>query len=70
MANTKTLVDIALNHVEKHAGEAAEYKIRFHEMCRYYMSLLEGDDLHVETAYNLMRMYGVIDENDELIEDE
>jgi hypothetical protein len=56
-------LDIVLNRV----GELAKYKDAFQKMCRYYMSLYEGDVHYPEEAFELMRKFNVIDENDELI---
>lgn len=64
-------LDIVLKHVGKHAEEAKKYKDAFEQMCRYYMSLMEGDTHRIGGAHKLMREFGIIDEDGELIyEDE
>jgi hypothetical protein len=55
-------LDIVLNHLTKHAKEGKKYKDAFEQMCRYYYSLTEGDDLYVEDANKLMREFGLVDE--------
>lgn len=35
----------------------------FLEMCRYYLSLMEGDTHLIEDAYALMKEQGVVDED-------
>lgn len=42
---------------------------KFRLMCHYYLSLMEGDTHRIEDAMKLMRKEGIIDENDEEIED-
>ena len=64
-------LDIVLNHLTKHAKEGKKYKDAFEQMCRYYMSLMEGDTHRIEAAHKLMREFGIIDEYGDLIcEDE
>lgn len=60
--NDKEL-DIVLKHIDLNAGEAARYKDLFKQMCHYYCSLIEGDDLYVEDAYKLMHEHGITDED-------
>lgn len=48
----------------------ADYAWAFELMCNYYMSLMEGDTHLVEDAFTLMQQHGIINENNELIEDE
>jgi hypothetical protein len=63
-------IDIALRHVAKHAMEAKKYKDAFHEMCSYYYSLMEGDTHRIGDASKLMREFGIIDEDGEMIYEE
>ena len=63
-------LDIVLKHVGKHAEEAKKYKDAFEQMCRYYMSLMEGDDLYVEDAHKLMRKFRLVDEEGFWVETE
>jgi hypothetical protein len=56
-------LDIVLNHV----GELAKYKSAFEQMCNYYYSLMEGDTHRIDDAYKLMREFGIIDEDGEMI---
>ena len=64
------MLDIVLDHVGKHAEEAAMYKDLFKRMCSYYISLMEGDTLYTEEAYKLMEAHGIVDEDGEEIYDE
>lgn len=57
------MVDIALEHTGKHAGEAAMWKRAFESMCTYYLSLTDGDTHYVENAFDLMREHGIVDED-------
>ena len=63
-------LDIVLNHIGKHAVEGKKYKDAFEQMCRYYMSLMEGDTHRIEAAHKLMREFGIIDEYGDLILEE
>ena len=56
-------LDIVLNHVDK----LAEYKYAFEQMCNYYYSLMEGDTHRIGDAHDLMREFGIIDEDGEMI---
>ena len=52
-------------------AEGKKYKDAFEQMCRYYMSLMEGDTHRIAAAHKLMREFGIIDEYGYLIcEDE
>jgi len=63
-------LDIVLNHIGKHAAEGKKYKDAFEQMCRYYMSLYEGDVHYPEEAFELMRKFGLVDEEDFWVETE
>jgi hypothetical protein len=63
-------LDIVLNHLTKHAKEGKKYKDAFEKMCRYYTSLMEGDDLYVEDAHKLMRKFRLVDEEGFWVETE
>jgi hypothetical protein len=63
---TEKELDIVLNHV----AELSKYKVAFRDMCRYYASLMDGDDLYISDAYELMQKFGIMDENEELICDD
>jgi hypothetical protein len=43
---------------------------KFIRMCGYYMSLMEGDTHQIGDAFKLMREEGILDKDDELIEEE
>ena len=60
-------IEIALKHVGKHAEEAKKYKYAFGQMCYYYYSLMEGDTHNIEDATRIMREFGIIDEDGEMI---
>ena len=60
-------IEIALKHVGKHAAEAKKYKDAFEEMCHCYYSLMEGDTHNIEDATRIMREFGIIDEDGEMI---
>jgi hypothetical protein len=36
---------------------------KFEQMCRYYLSLMEGDTHMIEDAYTLMKREGIVDED-------
>jgi hypothetical protein len=36
---------------------------KFEQMCRYYISLVEGDTHMVDDAYALMKAEGIVDED-------
>jgi hypothetical protein len=55
-------LDIVLNHLTKQAKEGKKYKDAFEQMCRYYMSLMEGDTHRIEAAHKLMREFRLVDE--------
>lgn len=60
---TKEELDIVLSHTGKHAEEAAIWQDAFKQMCRYYLSLTEGDDYLIDDAFALMRKHGIVDED-------
>lgn len=60
----------AVDKALKKAGAAAEYEYLFKKMCEYYLSLTEGDTHLVDDAYDLMREYGIVDEDGFAIESE
>lgn len=43
---------------------------KFETMCRYYVSLIEGDTHLIEDAYVLMKEEGIVDEDGEMIYEE
>jgi len=43
---------------------------KFEAMCRYYVSLMEGDTHMVDDAYDLMKKEGIVDEDGEQIYEE
>jgi hypothetical protein len=60
---TKEELDIVLSHTGKHAEEAAMWKDAFDQMCTYFLSHMEGDDLYTDEAYALMRKHNIVDED-------
>jgi hypothetical protein len=62
--------DKELDIVLKHVDSLAKYKDAFEQMCSYYVSLMEGDDIYVEDAHKLMRKFSIIDEDGEIIYDD
>lgn len=65
MAEDKIFM-MAVDKALEQAGEAAEYKHLFHKMCKYYLSLIDGDTHYVTDALNLMEDYDIVDENGEV----
>lgn len=50
--------------------EGYDYADAFALMCQYFVRVVEGDDWVLDEAYDLMRKHGIVDENDELIEED
>lgn len=63
------MIDVTLEHVGKHAGEAAMYKRLFEQMAYYFIRSAEGDDV-MEEGYALMRKHNLVDEDGFWIYDE